>query len=210
MNKHIYAFGSICRGEVDISSDVDLLALVEGFSDEFDPNEYSIYSYSRIDELWREGNPFAWHLYLEAKLLFATDKLDYLRNLSKPSVYKRGLTDCEKFRNVFLSANESLSKNQYSEIFDLSSVFLSIRNFATCYSLAVCQTPDFSRNSAKRLGGKSIPLDIHTYRIFERARLLCTRGIGEVLSTDEITRAKAANCIIDNWMSGIIKELKLL
>jgi predicted nucleotidyltransferase len=66
---HIYAFGSLCRGEVSRNSDVDLLALVDGFDERFNPEIYSIYSYRRIEELWREGNPFAWHLSLESRLV---------------------------------------------------------------------------------------------------------------------------------------------
>lgn len=34
---HIYAFGSICRGEVDASSDIDMLAIVNGHDARFRP-----------------------------------------------------------------------------------------------------------------------------------------------------------------------------
>ena len=69
---HVYAFGSICRGEIDYGSDVDLLAIVERFVPELDPSKFSIYSYSRIEQLWDEGNPFAWHLATEFKMLFSS------------------------------------------------------------------------------------------------------------------------------------------
>lgn len=65
---HIYVFGSTCRGDILPSSDVDLLAIVDGYDSRFDPNIYSIYSYQRIKEIWDEGNPFAWHLSLESRL----------------------------------------------------------------------------------------------------------------------------------------------
>ena len=61
---YIYAFGSLCRGQVDLESDVDLLAIVDGHDDRFDPSKFSIYSYNRVREIWQEGNPFAWHLSL--------------------------------------------------------------------------------------------------------------------------------------------------
>lgn len=208
MTQHIYAFGSICRGEVDKSSDVDLLAIVDGFDQRFDPNEYSIYSYSRINELWREGNPFAWHLYLEARLIYADDGSDYLRSQPKPSTYKRGLLDCKKFRDVFQSAKESLNKTNLTETFDISSMFLSVRNLATCYSLARCSVPDFSRSSALRLNGESIPLNEKNYRILERARLLCTRGDGELLNTVEIGIVKRSIPLIEDWMSMLIKKVE--
>ena len=66
---HVYAFGSICRGDVSLTSDIDLLAVVDGYDPRFDPNVFSIYSYNRIEELWAEGNPFAWHLAKESKVV---------------------------------------------------------------------------------------------------------------------------------------------
>ena len=71
---HIYIFGSICRGDLREGSDIDLLALVEGYDSRFDPDTFSVYSYSRIADLWAEGNPFAWHLFLESRLVFASDQ----------------------------------------------------------------------------------------------------------------------------------------
>ena len=64
MNTHFYAFGSVCRGEIDPASDIDLLACLSTPNPEIDPKKFSIYTYERIRELWHEGNPFAWHLYL--------------------------------------------------------------------------------------------------------------------------------------------------
>ncbi|WET17143.1 hypothetical protein P2W49_10480 [Yersinia intermedia] len=40
-----------------------MLAIVSGRDERFNPRDYSIYSYERINELWKEGNPFAWHLF---------------------------------------------------------------------------------------------------------------------------------------------------
>lgn len=174
---HIYAFGSVCRGEVDSFSDIDMLAIVNGRDERFNPAEYSIYSYERIKELWGQGNPFAWHLFLESKLIYSPDSYDYLRGIGKPNNYNRGLVDCEKFLEIFSFAKKSIEKSTLTEIFDLSSVFLAIRNFATCYSLHCNIRPDFSRNSARNLGIDSIPLDDLSYKLLERARVLCTRGI---------------------------------
>ena len=204
---HIYAFGSICRGEVDSFSDVDMLAIVNGQDERFNPKDYSIYSYERINELWKEGNPFAWHLFLESMLIYSPDKIDYLRNLGKPSNYNSGLADCEKFREIFISAKNSIETSVLTEIFDLSSVFLSIRNFATCFSLDYNMKPDFSRNSARNLGIHSIPVCDLTYQLLERARVLCTRGTGEILNADDIKKVKSQLGLIESWMREKIKMI---
>ncbi|WP_413739604.1 nucleotidyltransferase [Sodalis sp. RH14] len=204
---HIYAFGSICRGEVDSFSDVDMLAIVSGRDERFNPKDYSIYSYERINELWKEGNPFAWHLFLESMLIYSPDRIDYLRSLGKPSNYNSGLADCKKFLEIFISAKNSIETSVLTEIFDLSSIFLSIRNFATCFSLDCDVRPDFSRNSARNLGIHSIPVCDLTYQLLERARVLCTRGTGEILNADDIKKVKSQLDLIECWMREKIKMI---
>jgi len=196
----IYAFGSTCRGEIEPTSDVDMLAIVEGIDDRFNPNDYSIYSYERIQELWNEGNPFAWHLYLESKLIFSSTKIDFLKSLGEPKAYTNGINDCHKFYDILLSAIKSLNDSSYSEVFDLSSVFLSIRNFATCFSLQILDKPDFSRNSARRLGVYSLDVDKEIYKILQRSRILCTRSYGEIITSVEVERTKSCLIKIENWM----------
>jgi hypothetical protein len=203
---HIYAFGSVCRGEISPDSDVDLLAVLDNFDSRFNPEAFSIYSYRRLKELWLEGNPFAWHLALESRLLFSSDNQDFLRALGQPNLYKHCVSDCEKFYSLFRDACASIELRVTSRVFDLSTVFLSIRNIATCFSLGVLNQPDFSRSSALRLGADSIQIQPGLYRVFERARILCTRGQGA-----EITNQEAYNAIqrfgeIDAWMKCLIEK----
>lgn len=204
---HIYIFGSVCRGEVDLGSDVDLLAIVDGYDNRFDLNQYSIYTISRLKEIWQQGNPFAWHLSLEAKLIFSEDGENLLKNLGNPNKYKLVKKDCEKFYKIFNHSVQSLSKTTYSTIFDLSTIFLAIRNFSTCYSLGMTDNPDFSRNSAKMLGDFKIPIANNSYEIYERARILCTRGAGKYISSKEIILAKKDIHIIDSWMINLLKSI---
>ena len=185
-----------------------MLALVDGRDSRFNPSDYSIYSYARMLELWKHGNPFAWHLYLESKLVYSSDNVDYLRDIGQPNSYKDGLSDCKKFHEIFFSAKKSIEASSLTEIFDLSSVFLGMRNFATCYSLHTGIKPDFSRNSARHLGDKNVPIDESIYNILERARVLCTRGVGEILNPNEISGAKMALRDIDAWMKEIINTIE--
>ena len=209
MTTHIYAFGSVCRGEIDMGSDIDLLAIVDEVDSRFNPSDYSIYSHLRIEELWKQGNPFAWHLSLEAKLIFSSDKKDFMSELGLPSPYINGLNDCDKFYKIFLDACNSLKESNLCETFDLSSIFLSIRNFATCYSLEFCNQPNFSRHSSQRLNQDNLSISDAEYRVFERARILCTRGIGEELTSDELSLAKKSINKIHTWMLKLTEKIEM-
>ena len=117
---HIYAFGSVCRGDVDPDSDIDLLALVGSFDDRFDPAKYSIYSYTKMNTLWQRGSPFAWHLQLESRLLFSSDGTDVLKSYGLPATYANYLADCEKFAEVFEQAWASMRCGKASRVLDIS------------------------------------------------------------------------------------------
>ncbi|MEH2513423.1 putative nucleotidyltransferase [Nitrobacteraceae bacterium AZCC 1564] len=205
---HIYAFGSVCRGDVSLTSDIDLLAIVDGHDGRFNADDYSIYSYQRIQQIWDEGNPFAWHLASESRLLFASDQADYLKSLNEPRRYKKAAEDCERFFSLFIEAKGSLETNTATLAFDLSMVFLAIRNFATCFSLGCLQTPDFSRKSAIRIGRYSLPIEQKAFDTLERARILCTRGIGLPINAHEASFVIERFPNIESWMDRLLKEVK--
>jgi hypothetical protein len=205
---HIYAFGSICRGEICFGSDVDLLAVVSGSSPELKPEVFSIYSYKRLAELWKEGNPFAWHLALESRLLFSSDGSDAIKSMGQPARYQRCAEDCAKFLSLFKDSYGSIQSGTASTVFDLGTAFLSIRNFATCFSLGVLGRPEFSRHSALRLGERKIGISMDSYRVMERARILCTRGDGSVLTRSEISVAIGQLGGVEFWMENLMIEVR--
>ena len=176
---HIYAFGSICRGDISIDSDIDLLAIVSNHDPRFSPEKFSIYSYNRIGELWKSGNAFAWHLALESKLVYSEEGDDFIANLGSPSDYIGALDDCRRFRCIFDSAFFAVQEDTPNLVFELSTIFLAIRNIATCFSLAMMSIPEFGRNSARRLGPRSISISDTIYSVLMRARILSTRGLGD-------------------------------
>jgi hypothetical protein len=205
---HIYSFGSICRGEIDADSDVDILVIGGEDPSHYDPSIYSVYSSDRIKELWKEGNPFAWHLFLESKLLFASDGRDFLHSIDQPSPYKQYANDCSKFFSLFCEARAALNTAGNSVVFELSTIFLSIRNIATCFSLGVRNHPDFSRSSAIRMGSDSVPICDRTYRVLERARILCTRGRGPKITDDELRAVRGSLDEVYHWMSRLVERAK--
>jgi hypothetical protein len=204
---HIYAFGSVCRGDVSPGSDIDLLAVVQGHDPRFSPDDYSIYSYERIREIWEEGNPFAWHLAIESKLLYSSDETNFLKSLRKPMAYRNCLQDCEKFFSLFREARASFESQAEAKVFDLSMVFLAIRNFATCFSLGTLDKPDFSRSSALRLGAHSLSIPRDAYKILERSRILCTRAIGDPITDCEARMARGQFSRIEEWMKRLLGQV---
>ncbi len=205
---HVYAFGSLCRGEINEGSDIDLLAIVNGRDERFDPDIFSIYSYERIKEIWKEGNPFAWHLFLESKPIFFSDDKDFLKSIGSPEKYKNGLKDCCKFLSLFEEAKESIASEGFSKIFDLSTVFLSIRNIATCFSLYKTDSPDFSRHAGRKLEDPKLLIPESTYKILERARILCTRGYGDCLRENDIENVAQKLDAIHEWMQALVNKAK--
>ena len=201
MTTHFYAFGSICRGETDPASDVDLLACISKPNPKIDPKKFSIYTYSRLQQLWQEGNPFAWHLHLESRLIFSSDGSDFLVNLGVPSNYAMLSEDCAKFHKLFAESYHSLMQSDNSVVFNLSCMFLATRNFATCYSFGTAH-PIFSRNSPLLIDRK-LPISDVVFDVFARARILSTRGYGTPISVAEIHMAKSASPIILDWMQNL-------
>jgi hypothetical protein len=176
---HLYAFGSVCRGDITRDSDIDLLALVSDHDVRLDPAKYSIYSYAKMKTMWLKGSPFAWHLSLESRLLYSEDGSNFLGSLDQPAPYSNCIPDCQKFYGVFLEALSSLEENISTKVFDLSTLFLSVRNISTCFALGVLGKPLFSRHAALQLPAEfQLPISNECYRILERARILCTRSMG--------------------------------
>lgn len=200
---HIYAFGSVCRGEIDHSSDVDLLAVVATADGRFDPLKFSVYSYERIRVLWREGNPFAWHLFREARLLYADDGRDFLR-FSEPGAYTNALGDCVKFRQIFVGAADALRNGSASPVFELATAFLAIRNVAICFSLGCSSEAVFARDAALMIGEHSLVVEPSRYAILSAARVLSTRGTGRCPTPNEIESLVVRFDHILSWMDDLI------
>lgn len=196
---HIYVFGSVCRGEIDLGSDVDLLACVDELSPRVDTQKFSVYRYERLRELWTEGNPFAWHLHLEAKLVFASDGVNFLHSLGAPVRYMAVEHDVAKFKRLFDRSYHELKHGSNSATFHLSCIFLAVRNFATCHSLSL-GVPVFSRQSPL-IVSPSLNMEANAFSVLVRARLLSTRGYGASLTDEEIAAAIKAVAIVPEWMA---------
>ena len=206
---YLYIFGSACRGELDKNSDIDMLSIHDDKEkiNHLDENKISIYSARKIKEIWDMGNPFAWHLHYESRLVYSSNDIDFLANLGTPSVYKEGLTDCIKFYNILEQSINSVKNYKYSLVFDLSTIFLCIRNISTCYSLHF-NRPNFSRDSAILLGQNSLAIDLEIYNFLKNCRLANTRGRDILLTDAEINLVLKELESIQIWAKKLIELIK--
>jgi len=203
---HIYVYGSVCRGEVQPGSDVDMLAVVEGSDARFDPAVFSQYAYSQLKELWAEGNPFAWHLAQESRLVFADDGSDFVQELGQPARYRNWAADSKKFYQLFLEAADILAVRRDTAVFELATIFLAVRNLAICYSLDIGDSPVFSRRAFEGLGADSLCLDAKSRRILEDARILSTRGFGVPPSEGDVSAVVGRLSDVHRWMCALMSK----
>ena len=84
-------------------------------------------------------------------------------------------------------------------------MFLRIRNLATCFSLGMFGQPDFSRNSALRLGTRSIPIPFDAYSVLERSRVLSTRGFGGNVTISDVEVVRRTLSTIEEWAEMLVK-----
>jgi hypothetical protein len=153
-----------------------------------------------------EGNPFSWHLSIESKLLYSSDQSDFLAALGRPDAYRRCQQDCEKFFALFREARTSLESQVESKVFDLSMVFLAIRNFATCFSLGALNKPDFSRSSALRLGDNSLSISGNGYEVL-RDRAYFVHAVGASITDQEAQIAFGQFPQIEEWMTRLLTKV---
>jgi hypothetical protein len=127
--------------------------------------------------------------------------------LGKPNRYTQAARDCRKFNRLFSGAELALVAGSGSRVFELSTIFLAVRNFATCYALGCMGVCEFSRFSARRLGDVSLLISDDAFSTLEKSRLLSTRGHGPMVARDEVAMVLKELPAIANWMDRLLKEL---
>ncbi|HHF1557355.1 TPA: hypothetical protein ACPI7Q_000769, partial [Haemophilus influenzae] len=183
--------------------DIDILIISdEKFGSEY--NKYSVYSYEKIRELWLDGNPFAWHLYLESKLVFSSEENDFLRELGEPKKYSNVRNDFYKFKDIYTNSLKSLELKSNS-VFNLSCIFLAIRNISTCYSLYLGKAV-FSRRAMLKIT-PSINIPMYVIETLEKCRILSTRGVGDDLNKLELENVISHIDSIDKWLDKIERNI---
>jgi hypothetical protein len=194
----VYVFGSAGRGQQDHLSDLDLLAVVrtgggkvpeESVVSYVPPNLKSLkvsiswYGDSRLREMFRNGELFAWHLAAETIALF--DPCSFLTRLGKPAEYRDCVVDVASFQQVLAGIPEQVTAHANNAIYEAGLVYVCLRNIAMAASWILCETPDFSRYSVFKLSGiESCPISVGEFDITMACRMAAQRGLEPPPSVD--------------------------
>ncbi|WP_312914928.1 nucleotidyltransferase domain-containing protein [Stenotrophomonas sp.] len=212
-------FGSAARGSNDLSSDFDVIAVIEDIGSvdkDALQNEFSllagkevglsIYSKARIKSLWDEGSPFAWHLYQQA-VPFFDFSCAFIREWGAPAEYNSAREDCEMMRSIISSVIERLKCSDLKgDCYEAGLLYVGVRNIGMFSSLSLTGSFDFSRNASFTLNEViEFPLDVMDFSTLVRARHAATRG-GEVPVIDRAWLYGVA-AKVSRWADLVINKL---
>ncbi len=202
MNHEIYIFGSVPRGEVSPTSDVDILVIPLGQQQrENYPDNWSVYSVEIMESYYRLGRLFAWHLHLEAKCLFSPTSDNTLARLCQPAPYATYREDIEDLETILKEALSEIRGGTDSLIFELGIVHTAIRDIAMSASGKLLGLPNFSRDSPFMLPIEC-PLSKDVYQAAMLARHSSTRGATFQIDSQAIARELLAAPLL-GWVSKI-------
>lgn len=175
MSYDIYAFGSVTRGDVSPTSDVDILVLDDAPCSSHFPQTWSVYSKATVSKYYETGRLFAWHLHLEAVLLHSSAANGFLASLGKPSPYATAAEDIAALRELLSSSIDEIRQGSPSQLYELGLVYTALRDVAMSASWQLLEKPSFSRYAPYDLT-PSCPLPRAAYDVAMRARHASTRG----------------------------------
>jgi hypothetical protein len=216
-----FVFGSVARAQGDDQSDLDILAIVaDGHGkvaerdvlvaippelQRFGPS-ISWYGLARVEEMFRNGDLFAWHLHHEAVPIFDPESL--LLTLGEPAPYSSSSEDVAFFEALLSSIPSSLKAQPSNAVYELGLVYVCLRNIGMAASGKVAGRPNFSRYSPFELPGITPPpIARSQYDIAMTCRMAGQRGITPpvIMSPAEIVTLCAS---LQPWIAEIRRRLE--
>lgn len=190
MNHDIYVFGSLIRGDVHETSDVDVLVIPrDSQAPGSYPESWSVYSMQTLESYYRRGRLFAWHLHLESRCVYSACGTSFLEGLGPPAPYSSHREDVDDLRAIMSDSIAQIRGGTNSLIYELGLVHTAIRDIAMSASWRLLGSPNFSRDVPYLLP-LACPLPVDAYRSAMLARHSSTRG-----AKVEIDAASAAEAI---------------
>jgi hypothetical protein len=207
MADEIYVFGSLVRGEVGSTSDVDVLVVPVGLKPCADyPRAWSTYSRQSLQTYHSAGRLFAWHLWLEAKCVFTPLSRAWLHSLGPPAPYASWEDDIDELAALLAQSIEQLRAGTSSPIFEAGVVYTALRDIAMSASFSLLASPSFSAR-APYLLPIECPVPERTYRQAMLARHSSTRGVGWDGQDIADTVAELCDAPVAQWIEHLKARL---
>ena len=207
MNHDIHVFGSVIRGEVDASSDIDILVIPEsGIAQNGYPVSWSVYSRETIAQYYSEGRLFAWHLHFESRCLYCFSGSSWLISLGEPAPYVTAEADIADLYDLLQAALRELDQQSPSFVYEVGLVYTAIRDIAMCASWSVLGVPCFSRRAPYLLPSKC-PVPERIYNIAMAARHCSTRGGSPDIENTEYAARMLLLTPLESWVNELKERL---
>jgi len=213
----LYEFGSHARGDADALSDRDVLAVVAG-SDKADISSsllhdrteelaVSWYGADRLRKMFRDGDLFAWHLFLESRPVLETGFR--LSDLGRPEAYSQAIPDIRSFREILSDIPAQLSDSPQNAAYELGVLYVCVRNIGMSASWHLCSRPNFTRDAPFRLPSDAVlRIDRGSYELAMRCRMASQRGepIPRPIQASDVRIACREGM---SWSAKVLRALEL-
>jgi len=207
MNHELYIFGSITRGEINPTSDLDILVVpLTGQRRDAYPDTWSCYKEQSLRRLHSEGRLFAWHLFLDSVCIYSDRTVPLLTELGPPSEYSSAAEDIRELTRLLKDSLKQLSANTPNMVYELGIVHTCLRDIAMSASWHLLERPTFSQMAAYALP-VDFPLDVADYKAMMIARHASTRG-AEAPFALEALRGRVTAASLTNWVVEIEDRIR--
>lgn len=170
-----YVFGSVCRGEPDFGSDVDILVVEDSTARRAQhPPHWSVYSRRRLRALYSRGTLFAWHLHLEAVQLWPRGSPGFLKQIGPPRKYTGAAREAAGLVKIMQGACDELRRGTKSPVYELGLLALAARDLAMAAAPSLEGRFNFSRHAPVQ-GRTAFPLTKHAFDYLLACRRASTR-----------------------------------
>ena len=207
--KELYLFGSVITGDVDSGSDVDVLVVIDDLKNrENYPDAWSVYSRQRIEELFRAGTLFSWHLYLDAILIYPSTSLGLIQSIGEPSEYTSYIVEVEQLVKLARNSVEEIESCTKSWIYEYGLLYVAARDIAMASFKKLNDRFVFSRFAPFELKRNIFPFTKKEYEYLMQCRRATTRGLKVIPNTtiQQMIEHKCDDFL--HWCENILGSIK--
>lgn len=201
MNHDLYIFGSVVRGDVSATSDIDVLAICPIVERSIFPNSWSVYSENTIRNYFSEGRLFAWHLYLESICVYKSGSTSFIKSLGEPAPYNSYKEDISDLTMLLDASLMEIKGQSNSLIYELGIVYTAIRDIGMIASWILLDRPNFSRMVPYEIP-IPCPLSRQIYLGAMLARHQSARGIDSNINPENLA-ASILKAPLDAWINKL-------